>query len=134
MQVLTFEDRAILDYPAVRRALLTIYTPDEVSEVITTRPPLPMSRIQVSPKDAPPFSAILAADGSACGMDGLPWQNNPVVVALRAQIPPDAGRIFAIDLMHVENFAELAPGLTLAQLESSWRPLAELEDPRDPPR
>lgn len=134
LQILSFEERAILDYPAIRRALLTIHAPHEVSEVITSPPPRPQSSVQVRPDGAPSFSVRLSEDGSNCGMDGLPAQNAPVVVALRAQIPPDAGRIFAVDLMHVESFAELPWGITVEQLAVSWRPLGELEDPRPAPQ
>lgn len=127
MQVLAMDGSAILDYDAITRALLTIYGRDEVSDVITSPAPLPKSSIQVKPHDEPPFSVRLDKNRASCGMDGLPPQNTRVAVALRAEIPRDATRIVAVDLMHVENFAELPWGITVEQLNASWRPLEELE-------
>jgi hypothetical protein len=128
MQVMAVDGSAILDYPAVIRALRSIYAHDEVSDVITSPPPSSMSSVQVRPRDASSFSVRLEPDGSGCGIDGLPPQNDRVVVALRAEIPADAGRVVAIDLMNVENFAELPAGITLEQLEAAWRPLAEFDE------
>jgi hypothetical protein len=128
MQVLAVDGSAILDYPAVIRALRTIYAPDEVSDVITSPSPSSMTSVQVRPHDAASFGVRLEPDGSGCGIDGLPAQNARLAIALRAEIPRDASRVVAIDLMHAENFAELPAGITLERLETSWRPLAEFDE------
>jgi hypothetical protein len=124
MSIASVDGSVILDYPAIARGLLRIYPRDAVSEVITSPPPLPQSSVQVDPQDESSFSVRLDADGSGCGIDGVPLQNARVAAALRAEMPREATRIVAIDT-RAGAFAELPWGVSAEQIDEGWRPVGE---------
>lgn len=127
MSIFTVNGAPIFDYRLVRNALLKVYSPSEVSNVMTSDSPLASSWVKVTPASEPPFSVRVDPDGSSCGADGLFDQNARFASALRAELPADAPRIVAA-IADDETFIDLVDGVTPHDIEWGMRSLDEFDE------